>query len=92
MDHICHYHEFEEMEPKKKVNEKNLDYIKKSNPTMHMFNCLKIAVPLINLDAPQGTAIFQTYFEYNYGKLFLALFLKNLSLVTKPLHEKQIFE
>jgi hypothetical protein len=30
---------------------------------------MKVAVPQVNTNAPQGTAIFQTYYEYNYGKL-----------------------
>ena len=71
MDHICHYEEFDTLEPKK-MDEKNMEFIRKSNPKMYTFNALKVAIPLINLKAPQGTAIFQTFFEYNYCK-FLAL-------------------
>lgn len=68
MDHICHYHEFDLMVSSPKVEEKHFEFLRQNNPKMHMFKCLKVAVPLVNLEAPQGTAIFQTYFEYNYGK------------------------
>jgi hypothetical protein len=68
MDHICHYHEFDLMQSSPKVEEKHFEFLRQNNPRMHMFKCLKIAVPLLNLEAPQGTAIFQTFFEYNYGK------------------------
>lgn len=67
LDHICHYHEFEEMSPVKEMNERALEYLKLSNPKVYKFKNLRTAVPLVNLDAPQGTAIFQTYYEYNYS-------------------------
>lgn len=40
----------------------------KENPLVATFKSQKVSVPAINLDAPQGTAIFQTFEEYQYCK------------------------
>jgi hypothetical protein len=69
LDHICHYHEFDTMvETSSSVNQLNLEYLKRNGGLAYNYKQLRVAVPLINKHAPQGTAIFQTYYEYNYCK------------------------
>lgn len=70
MDHIVHYDEFEPAEKNDKVDKTHLEFIKKANPLMNTFSNLKVSIPVVNLDAPQGTAIFQTFTEYQYCKYF----------------------
>lgn len=68
LDHICHFHEFEEMENSDKIDEMAMEYLKKTNPKIFRYKRMKFEVPLVNKAAPQGTAVFQTFYEYNYGK------------------------
>lgn len=68
MDHIVHYDQLEEAWVNKKLNSKEAEYLRQSNPLIDTFSSLRVSVPVINLNAPQGTAIFQTFEEYQHCK------------------------
>jgi hypothetical protein len=56
------------MENSDKIDDFAMEYLKKTNPKIYTYRRMKFEVPLVNKNAPQGTAVFQTYYEYNYGK------------------------
>ena len=65
---MCHFHEFDEMPTQNALMKSaSLEYLKEINPFIYRFNNMKWEIPQLNLEAPQGTSVFQTYFEYKYS-------------------------
>lgn len=68
-DYLCHYHQFEPMVSVSHSHMMSLlQYMKGDEVLLQSYNKMKNELPLINKDAPLGTSVFQTFFEYKYGK------------------------
>lgn len=71
------------MKNNQKMNQNVFEYLKDKDQLLYLFQSMKWEVPQINLKAPQGTSIFQTYYEYKYSNLLIIIIIKVSQMKTE---------